>query len=348
MMESMLAFPAATDGLGNQPLAPTSWPTARKHFELTASIVDWEVAPGKVVQAWAYNGMVPGPRIDLEVGDTVEVADHQRAADRHRHPLARHRRPQRPGRRRPDHPGARRQRRDLHLPVHRHRAGDRDVPRPRPRRRGRAQRAVRHDLRRRRRRCRPGSTISGIEIPADLDVAQDIPMVLNDAGVIGLSLNGKSFPATAPDRRQRRRLGPGHLLQRGPAGPPDAPARLRADRLSPRTASRSTSPYAADTILIGPGRALHRAVPRRRRPAPGCGTATSSTTSSPTGHVRHGHRPGGPPSRLVTAATRSHRPRGPTISTSKIVAFTHDFRRPRESDRAGAPIRVGHRALQLP
>jgi FtsP/CotA-like multicopper oxidase with cupredoxin domain len=29
-------------------------------------------------------------------------------------------------------------------------------------------------------------------------VTQEIPMVLNDAGVIGLTLNGKSFPATAP------------------------------------------------------------------------------------------------------------------------------------------------------
>ena len=29
-------------------------------------------------------------------------------------------------------------------------------------------------------------------------VTQTIPMVLNDAGSIGLSLNGKSFPGTAP------------------------------------------------------------------------------------------------------------------------------------------------------
>ena len=43
-----------------------------------------------------------------------------------------------------------------------------------------------------------GQTISGVEIPTDLQVAQEIPMVLNDAGVIGLSLNGKSFPATQP------------------------------------------------------------------------------------------------------------------------------------------------------
>jgi FtsP/CotA-like multicopper oxidase with cupredoxin domain len=43
-----------------------------------------------------------------------------------------------------------------------------------------------------------GQTISGVEIPEDLEIAQEIPMVLNDAGVIGLSLNGKSFPATEP------------------------------------------------------------------------------------------------------------------------------------------------------
>jgi FtsP/CotA-like multicopper oxidase with cupredoxin domain len=43
-----------------------------------------------------------------------------------------------------------------------------------------------------------GQTISGVEIPEDLVVSQEIPMVLNDAGVIGFSLNGKSFPATQP------------------------------------------------------------------------------------------------------------------------------------------------------
>lgn len=43
-----------------------------------------------------------------------------------------------------------------------------------------------------------GQTISGITIPEDLEVTHEIPMVLNDAGVIGLSLNGESFPATEP------------------------------------------------------------------------------------------------------------------------------------------------------
>src|SRR5690606_16296905 len=32
----------------------------------------------------------------------------------------------------------------------------------------------------------------------DLQISQEIPMVLNDSGVIGYSLNGKSFPATEP------------------------------------------------------------------------------------------------------------------------------------------------------
>ena len=34
--------------------------------------------------------------------------------------------------------------------------------------------------------------------PGTGPVTQSVPMVLNDAGVIGLSINGKSFPATAP------------------------------------------------------------------------------------------------------------------------------------------------------
>jgi FtsP/CotA-like multicopper oxidase with cupredoxin domain len=43
-----------------------------------------------------------------------------------------------------------------------------------------------------------GETVGLEEIPADLEISQEIPMVLNDAGVIGYSLNGKSFPATQP------------------------------------------------------------------------------------------------------------------------------------------------------
>src|ERR1044072_365050 len=34
--------------------------------------------------------------------------------------------------------------------------------------------------------------------PGGVKVSQEIPMMLNDAGTIGLTLQGKSFPATAP------------------------------------------------------------------------------------------------------------------------------------------------------
>ena len=43
-----------------------------------------------------------------------------------------------------------------------------------------------------------GRTINGRTVPADLKPAQELAMVVNDAGVIGLSLNGKAFPATDP------------------------------------------------------------------------------------------------------------------------------------------------------
>ena len=47
-----------------------------KVFDVTAEIVDWEVEPGKVVQAWTYNGTVPAPEIHVEVGDMVRVVLH--------------------------------------------------------------------------------------------------------------------------------------------------------------------------------------------------------------------------------------------------------------------------------
>jgi FtsP/CotA-like multicopper oxidase with cupredoxin domain len=41
--------------------------------ELEAREVDWEFAPGQAIRAFAYNGQVPGPVIDANVGDTIDV-----------------------------------------------------------------------------------------------------------------------------------------------------------------------------------------------------------------------------------------------------------------------------------
>lgn len=198
MMDSIAAFPAATEGIGNQVLEPTEiMADGTKRYELTAEIVDWEVSPGKVVKAWTYNGMVPGPYIKAAVGDDLRFDVTNRlplGTDVHFH-----------GAKLPNSmDGVAPISQDLIEPgetytyefpavreavaiYHAHAHGQTQVPN--------GMLGVLQigdvDLPR-------GRTISGVEIPADLQVAQELPMVLNDAGTIGLSLNGKSFPATAP------------------------------------------------------------------------------------------------------------------------------------------------------
>jgi FtsP/CotA-like multicopper oxidase with cupredoxin domain len=44
-----------------------------KVFELTCSEVDWEVTPGQVEKAMAYNGIVPGPTIRVVEGDRIRI-----------------------------------------------------------------------------------------------------------------------------------------------------------------------------------------------------------------------------------------------------------------------------------
>ncbi len=62
----------ATLGKGNQPIEPRI-EGGVKIFDLTAKIVEWEVAPGQKVQAWTYNGQFPGPQIRVTEGDKVRV-----------------------------------------------------------------------------------------------------------------------------------------------------------------------------------------------------------------------------------------------------------------------------------
>jgi FtsP/CotA-like multicopper oxidase with cupredoxin domain len=251
MIESIMEFPAETEGRGNQPLAPEVLPDGTKRFELTASVVDWEVRPGEVVPAWAYNGMVPGPRIDLEVGDTVEIEFTNElpiGSDIHWHGI------DIPN----DQDGVAPITQDLvttgqtytyrftvtepaismyHAHAHAHESVPNglfgtlyvgDVPLP------------------------AGQTISGIDIPADLELAQDIPMVLNDAGVIGLSLDGKSFPATAPVVVD---LGDWFRVTYYNEGLQVHPMHLHGTEqfVIAKDGEPLDHPYAADTVLIAPG-----------------------------------------------------------------------------------------------
>ncbi|MEX0709979.1 MAG: multicopper oxidase domain-containing protein [Chloroflexota bacterium] len=69
-------FPAETVGRGNQVLEPTILDDGTKQWEITASVVQWETEPGTVLEAYAYNGTVPGPQLRAEVGDKVRIILH--------------------------------------------------------------------------------------------------------------------------------------------------------------------------------------------------------------------------------------------------------------------------------
>ena len=66
------AFPAKTEGKGNQILKPKVVGDV-KVFDLVVSKVQWEVEPGKRIEAWTYNGVVPGPQIRVREGDRVRI-----------------------------------------------------------------------------------------------------------------------------------------------------------------------------------------------------------------------------------------------------------------------------------
>ena len=66
-------FPAETKGVGGQDLEARVTAGGVKTFEVTAEAVQWETEPGVVKEAWAYNGMVPGPTLRAELGDRVRI-----------------------------------------------------------------------------------------------------------------------------------------------------------------------------------------------------------------------------------------------------------------------------------
>jgi FtsP/CotA-like multicopper oxidase with cupredoxin domain len=66
------SFPAPTEGKGNQILKP-EMDGAVKVFHLSATEMQWETEPGKKVEAWAYNGQVPGPQLRVREGERVRV-----------------------------------------------------------------------------------------------------------------------------------------------------------------------------------------------------------------------------------------------------------------------------------
>jgi FtsP/CotA-like multicopper oxidase with cupredoxin domain len=191
MDERNLQFPATTEGKGGQLLEPRL-ENGVKVYDITAKIVDWEVEPGKIVKAWTYNGVVPAPEIRINVGDKVRINFKNELTEStaiHFHgvrvpwtmdgvpPYTQHQ--VEPGKEFVYEFEA------LEPAVgiyHSHHNAQLQVPNG----------------------LFGGFFIGEMPIPEYLKdkgytkVDKKVTMVLNDAGTIGLSLNGKSFPATEP------------------------------------------------------------------------------------------------------------------------------------------------------
>jgi manganese oxidase len=191
MNERAMAFldPAIKGEVGGQVLAPEILPDGTKRFEVTAAITDWEIEPGVIVKAWTYNGVVPAPEISIDVGDKVQVVltnNLPTATSIHFH-----------GVRVPNAmDGVPPYTQDSVAPgatytyefeaiepavgiYHSHSGAEQVLD-----------------------GLFGAFMIGEMTLPDELasqgidHVDQEVNMVLNDAGVIGLSLNGKSFPAT--------------------------------------------------------------------------------------------------------------------------------------------------------
>jgi len=73
--------PAPADAWPSPPiLQNTSVKPGVVELDLTASPTRLELVPGKMTEAWAYNGTVPGPTVELREGDFVTVHFHNKLA----------------------------------------------------------------------------------------------------------------------------------------------------------------------------------------------------------------------------------------------------------------------------
>lgn len=190
MKASIGAFPAETEGVGAAVLEPTILDDGTKLFELVVDEVKWEVEPGKVVDALGYNGMVPGPTMFADIGDRVTIRvvnelDNGEGTSLHPHGLKDHafeldgvtfisQDPIESGASM-DYTFVADQ--ESVVTYHSHHMSLHQVPN------GLFGAMIIGDY----------AQLAGIDGVVDEQV-----MILNDAGNIGFSLNGKSFPATTP------------------------------------------------------------------------------------------------------------------------------------------------------
>jgi len=240
MTERTKAFPAKTEGVGGQDLAPKILADGTKEFDLTAKIVKWEVEPGRFVDAWTYNGTVPGPTLRANDGDKVKVVLKNELPEStvvHFHGI--------------EVPNAMDGVPDITQPSVKtgesftytftahgpavgmyHSHFD-------------AAKQVSNGL--------AGAFLIGHEpVPAGVNVTQEQTIMLNDSGTIGFSLNGKSFPATAPVVAKLGDWIEVHYMNEGVMAHP-----MHLHGLPQLVIAKDgyplPQPYDADTVTVAPG-----------------------------------------------------------------------------------------------
>ncbi len=244
-------FPEKTEGLGGQELQPTIASDGYLQFDLTAKIVDWEVEGGKIVKGWAYNGQIPGPQLRAQVGDKIRIRlknELPESTSMHLH-----------GVRVPNamdgvdpytqpaiKPGETFDYEFTATEVavgmyHSHHNAQVQIPN------GLAGSLLIGDWKTSTMKA-AGNRLTDSNGKVD----QEVVMVLNDAGTIGLSLNGKSFPATAP---YTMKIGETMLVHYYNEGLMSHPMHMHqpSGLIVARDGAMLEYPFFADTISVAPG-----------------------------------------------------------------------------------------------
>jgi len=247
MLAAAQLFPAKTAGHGGDLAKYTVAADGYKEFVVEAKVVDWEVEPGKIVKAWTYNGVVPAPEIHVTSGDKVRIIFKNslpQSTSLHFHGI------QVPNvmdgvdpyTEAPTKPG------EQHIyeftakgPAtgiyHSHHNAQEQIPNG----------------------MFGAFTVDEIQTPQVLidkgypeKPSKTINMVLNDAGTIGLSLNGKSFPATEP---YTMRVGQTILVNYFNEGLLVHPMHLHQPMgwIIAKDGVPLITPMPTDTLLIAPG-----------------------------------------------------------------------------------------------
>ena len=252
MMEDVaMKYPAKTSGTGNTELTYTMSDDGYKVFSLTAKVIPWEVEVGKFVDGWSYNGLIPGPVMHANVGDKIRIVlknELPESTSLHLHGV---RVPNAmdgvdPYTQKPIEPGATftyewtAEEPSVGM-YHSHHNAQVQVPN------GLAGAILIGDW-----KTMAMAAAGGRTHDANKVADQEVVMVLNDSGTIGLSLNGKSFPATSP---YSLAIGETMVVHYYNEGSMTHPMHLHqpSGLVVAKDGKLLESPFWADTVNVAPG-----------------------------------------------------------------------------------------------